>query len=493
MAGNPLFCTAPSPESVGISSRDILRFISQIETHQVAMHGFLFIRHQQLAAEAYWPSFHKDQLHRIYSASKSVVGLAVGCMVDEGEISLSDPVVRFFPDKIPNNVHPYLARTTIRDLLVMATPHTTNSYTIHDKDWTRTFFEMAPSHPPGTIFSYDTAATVVLGAIIERLSGLSLLDYLRPRLLDPISFSPNAWCIRTPGGISWGGSGILCTLRDLSRLALLCMNKGAWGGRQLISRQYMESATSRQIDTSHCPAGRNGYGYQIWTENDNGFSFRGKGSQLVLCWPERDFIFSCFADTQSEGHPSGTNSIVDAMQRTVYESLSDGALSEDPDGLAMLQDKISSLCWRPLPGRMTNDATSRINKVLYRMNSNPMGFSEMCFEFQHDEVTWLYTNGQGSNRLKLGIGRYTPGRFPQKGYFGAQIGVKTDQTYACLAAAMWAEQDKLNCRIYITDCYLGTLNMTFFFRGDEITVWMNKHAEWFLDEYQGFAVGRSAD
>jgi CubicO group peptidase (beta-lactamase class C family) len=493
MTGRHLMCSAPSPESAGISSRSVLRFIDRIEVKQVAMHGFLFVRGGQIAAEAYWPGFRQDQCHRIYSASKSIVGLAIGCMADEGKISLDDPVVSHVPDLVPDDVHPYLARTTIRDLLIMATPHTTNAYTLQDTNWARAFFERAPSHPPGTVFSYDTAATVVLGTIIERLSGLMLLDYLRPRLLGPIGFSRKACCIKTPEGTSWGGSGILCTLRDLARLALLCMNKGEWDGRRLISHQYIAEATSRQIDTSHCPAGRHGYGYQIWIDHEGGFSFRGMGSQLALCRPGRDFLFACFADTQGDGTPAGANAIVDAMQHSVYESLSDDALPEDPDGLAMLHERISSLCWRPLPGQAAVSMQAVVDNVLYRMEKNPMGITEMRFLFRKNDVTWLFTNGQGNHHIKLGIGWYAAGRFPQKGYYGMQIGVAADRPYACRATAMWAEPDKLNCRIYITDINLGTLNMTFTFRGAEVTVWMQRHAEWFLDEYQGYAVGSSAE
>lgn len=491
VTGRHLMCSAPSPESAGVSSRSVLRFIDQIEAKQVAMHGFLFVHGGQIAAEAYWPGFHQYQLHRIYSASKSFVGLAIGCMADEDQISLDDPVCRLLPELVPGDVHPYLTRATIRDLLIMATPHATNAYTLQDTNWARAFYEMAPSHPPGTVFSYDTAATVVLTTIIEKLSGVLLLDYLRPRLLDPIGFSRQSWCIKTPEGTSWGGSGILCTLRDLARVTLLCMNGGEWDGRCLISRQYIEQATSRQIDTSHCPAGRHGYGYQIWIDQE-GFSFRGMGSQLALCRPRREFLFACFADTQGDGSPSGANAIVDAMQQTVYESLTDSTLPEDPDGLAMLQDRISSLRWRPLAGLATAAAQQDIGGTLYRMDNNLMGITEMRFLFRKNDVTWLYTDGQGDHRIRMGIGWYAAGRFPNQGCFGAQIGVADERTFTCRATAMWAEPDKLNCRIYITDSYLGTLNLTFAFRGQEITIWMQRHAEWFLDKYQGYAIGRAA-
>src|SRR5690606_31951476 len=133
---------------------------------------------------------------------------------------------------------------------IMSTPNSANSYTRDDSDWAATFFQKEPSHPPGTIFSYDTSATVVLNTIVERISGVPFLEYMRPRLLDPIGFSENAWCIQTPEGTSWGGSGVICTLQDMAKLAYVCLNKGRWDGRQLISEEYIREATSKQIDTS---------------------------------------------------------------------------------------------------------------------------------------------------------------------------------------------------------------------------------------------------
>ena len=114
-------------------------------------------------------------------------------MIDEGKLKLDDKIVKFFKIKHLGTLHPYLAEATVRDLLMMATPHSTNSYTRNDDDWAATFFNKKPSHPPGTIFSYDTAATVILNTIVERISGVPFLEYMRDKLLDPIDFSKDAW------------------------------------------------------------------------------------------------------------------------------------------------------------------------------------------------------------------------------------------------------------------------------------------------------------
>ena len=188
-----MFQIASSPESVGIPSEAVLRFLERIDRNRICLHGFLLVRHGQVASEGYWAPFTPDRLHRMYSISKSFVSLAIGSLIGEGRLRLDDCVASFFPDKVPQDLHPWLAQATVRDLLMMATPHSENAYTRHDKDWAWCFFNKQPSHPAGTVFAYDTAATVVLNTIVERISGMPFLEYLRPRLLDPIGFSPDAW------------------------------------------------------------------------------------------------------------------------------------------------------------------------------------------------------------------------------------------------------------------------------------------------------------
>lgn len=226
MNSGEVFLPALSPESVGIPSSAILNFLERIDREQTCMHGFLLLRKGQIAAEGYWAPYSEYSMHRMYSVSKSFVSLAIGLMVDEGKINLNDKVVKFFEDKTSQDIHPYLAQTTIRDLLIMASPHTKTSYTRYDSDFAATFFNKEPSHPSGTIFNYDTSATVILNTIVERKSGMPFLEYMRGRLLDPIGFTKDAWCVKTPEGTSWGGSGVICKLKDMAKLAYVCMNKG---------------------------------------------------------------------------------------------------------------------------------------------------------------------------------------------------------------------------------------------------------------------------
>lgn len=485
MGSETLFTPAPAPESLGIPSGAILNFLQRIDRERINMHGFLLVRGNRIAAEGYWAPWSAARKHRMYSISKSFVALAVGLMIDEGKLTLDDRVGAYFPDKVPANLHGWLAASTVRDLLTMATAHSSTSYGRDDRDWVWTFFNKQPSHPPGTIFAYDTAATVVLTAIVERLAGKPFLDYMRPRFLDRIGFAADAWCVRTPEGGSWGGSGVICTLRDMTKVALACLNGGLWGTERVLPEGYVRAATAKQIDNSL--GGNDCYGYQIWCEKAGGFSFRGMGSQYAIALPAKDFLFTCIADTQ--GAPAGSP-IPDVMWEEIYPHLADGPLPEDPAAQAALADKIAGLTVLPLPGNATAPVATAVNGAWYALAENPMGITRLRLTFNGEQGTWEYTNGQGDNVLPFGLGRVVAGKFPQRNYFGAQIGVIPGLEYACLASAAWVDEQTLNLEVFITDNYLGGLRISFAFKGDEIGVFMTKQAEWFLDEYSGFAGGK---
>jgi len=489
MERTTLFTPAPSPESVGIPSQAILNFLQRIDAERINMHGFLLVRHNRIAAEGYWAPWSATRKHRMYSVTKSFVSLAIGLMIDEGTLTLDDRVANYFPDKVPETLHPWLAASTIHDLLTMATAHSSTSYTRDDPDWVWTFFNRPPSHPSGTIFAYDTAATVVLTAIVERRAGMPFLDYMRPRFLDRIGFSADAWCVRTPEGGSWGGSGAICTLRDLAKVALACMNGGMWGEETVLPSTYLRDATTKQIDNSL--RGHHGYGYQIWCERENGFSFRGMGSQYAICFPDKEFLFTCIADTQ--GAPAGSD-IPAVMWEELYPHLADAPLPEENDVHAALSSKIEELAILPIPGNLGSSVATTINGLWFALAENPMGITRMRLSFgssgSGNQGTWEYTNDQGDNLLHFGIGCMVPGKFPQRNYFGEQIGTVPGIAYDCLASAAWIDEETFNMEIYITDVHLGGLRISFAFKGDEIGIFMTKQAEWFLDEYSGFAGGK---
>lgn len=248
---------------------------------------------------------------RMYSVTKSLTGLAVGLLVDEGRVELDAPLASYFPDQAP--FHPFLAATTVRDALAMRGPHRSTTYKRFDGGWLESYFRVPPTHRPGAVFTYDTSGSYTLAALVERLTGGSLIDYLRPRVLDPLGASAGMRVLREDG-VSSGGSGLVCTPDDLSRLAALLLAGGRHGGVRLVSAGYLAQATAKHADTAIQAWGTQlsaGYGLQMWLPAAGGWLMFGLGGQLVFGDPARDLTIVITADTQA--CPGGDQELVDLV------------------------------------------------------------------------------------------------------------------------------------------------------------------------------------
>jgi CubicO group peptidase (beta-lactamase class C family) len=462
-----------SPEEVGVPSSAVIRFLDEVEQAEPCMHSLILVRQGKIFTEGYWRPFHRDKEHRLYSCTKSFVSIAVGFLIDEGKLSLEDRIVSFFPDKLPSEgVHPYIAETTIRHMLMMATPHDVTTYSrMQMDDWVATFFLCRPSHLPGTVFTYDTSSSHVLGALVERLSGQSFMEYLRIRLLDPLGFSPVTRCLTDPVGIAWGGSGIICRPVDFAKVALTCMQHGRFRTKQLIPEWYIREAVSRQIDCYL--SGRKGYGYQFWCLPHNGFAFLGMGSQVAVCLPDQDFLLVTTGDSLWQ---PGYQTLFDALWKHLFPCLCNETLPPDANNQSVLADRLSSLSIRTVSGRYGSPLTRKINGRQYRMYAdNQLGMEELSFTFHDQGGSMNFRKSTGQYRLDFGYGVNVMQAFP--GY-----------AYEAVVSGGWSDDGTLDICCYVIDEHLATLRMVIAFRGDTVTVRMQKASEIF-DEYSGFASG----
>ncbi len=481
-----------SPCEAGINPRDILSFLDDIADRKLMVHGMLLLRHGKVCAEGYWKPFTKNDFHRMYSVSKTFVSAAIGALIEEGKISLDSKVLPFFEDKLNGPADPWLADATIRDLLRMETPHSESTYGFEDPDWLATFFQHKPNHPAGTFFRYDTSGSYTLDVLVERLTGKTFLEYLKEKALLEIGFSPEAGCVEAPEGYAWGGSGVLCTTRDLARFALLVENDGLFEGRQLLPAWYLQEAKKKQIDNAvfgyTAPLSGHGYGYQIWRIFDNGYAFEGMGGQLAMVWPDKDLMAVFTSDMQ--GQPQDYNCLAEAFRYQIYNKLSD-EVAPDPEGEALLLKRLASLKPEPLDGQISVPFADEINGRRYLLGENKMGMTETSLSFDGDEGVWCYTTPRGPKELRFGLGKYVITEFPETHYSGTRIRRPSGKPYRCMCTAAWTEEKKLVLRVYVIDSYFGNLAVTFGFKGDELGLFMCKYAEDFMNEYDGMAAGRA--
>ncbi|MBQ6804006.1 MAG: serine hydrolase [Clostridia bacterium] len=482
-----------SPREAGLEEKWIRRFLYKMQYEGVNLHSVLLLRGNDIFFEKYWAPFDADKIHRMYSVTKSFVSMAVGCLIDEGKIALSDPIVKFFPDKLPENVPEFMQEQTIEHMLMMSTcqadGHSWFTPGVYDR--TKFYFAQKPDKPAGTNFHYDSNGSYILGALVERISGMKLLDYMKEKFLNRIGGFESAQMLETPDGVAWGDSALLCTPRALMNFAKLVMNLGAWDGEQLISRDYVANAIS--VKTTNNLEGsvhrnRYGYGYQIWRTNENSFSFNGMGSQFAICVPDKDFIFVCTADTQ-------LNSEVDnpAIFRAVFDELVHHLDGEEEHFNYDLQSEAQlsvSL------GEKESAFQQEVNGATFRCDENPMGIK--WFRLSWDEKNqgcFIYENAQGEKKLPFGMKENIFCKFPQLGYSNDNGNVHelNGFMYDCAVSAGWVEPQKLQLRVQIVDRYFGILIITFGFRKDGVVgVKMMKRAEDFLTEYNGWMSGRKA-
>lgn len=479
-----------TPAECGVPYESINAFIDELEARGIMMHGFALLRHDKIFAEGYFAPVDEKFLHRMYSTSKTYTSMAIGALIAEGKVSLDDPVYKYFPDKLPENLHPYIAEATVRHLLMMATPFDQETYGRFVPDWEYSFFNKPPQVRPGTRFIYDTCGTYMLDCIIERVTGKPFLEYLKDVCLREIGFSEDAWCIQSPDGHSWGGSGVLASLRDTVRFATLVKNRGVAHGKQLLPADYIDEATKYQIaNTTQYPhpdlLHGNGYGYQVWVTQCGGYAFLGMGCECAWILPEQGLVAVFIADTQ--GEPNYAD-VFEITKKHIVDNLCD-PYAPDEEAQARLSERLAGLKVPALRGAITSSVAQKVNGVEYSLFNNPMQMTSVSFEFNGEEGAMHYDTLRGKRTLPFGMAKNLFFEFPENHYYDYQINLPANRGLNSFASAEWINDNTLHIRVYILDNSLGNMHAYVTFEGDKISIAMSKVAEWFMDEYQGEAYG----
>jgi len=485
-----------TPEMAGIPSAEIKGLINYLNGNSFSIHSLLLMKGDKIYTEAYWKPFHRDFCHRQYSQTKSFVGIAVGLLLAEGKLSLDDRIADLFSDKMGDisDIPSELREQTVRDMLTMSTAGACeNWFKSSDTDRTHLYFSgRTKNRLPGTLWHYDSSGSQVLSSLVERLSGMSLLEYLRERLFSRTGGFESAEILKAPNGDSWGDSAMICTPRDMAIFATLLMKGGCWNGEQLIDESYVKDATGARVDNSEDYFGSVfglGYGYQIWMAPRGGFAFVGMGSQLTVVIPEKELIFVINSDTQ--GRQEAYDVIVNGYLSFIVDRMSDTPLPEDVESRAELCRIVDSLELFAVKGSEDSPIRGRINGATYICDKNPMGITEFSFAFNGDTGEFRYTNSQGSKVIPFGINKNVFGKFPQLGYsngVGREV-TRDGFMYNDAASLRFTGDNKLQLFVQIIDRYFGNLRATFAFKGEDAVCRFNSAAENFLEEYKGEAVG----
>ena len=483
------------PEECGISSASIERFIRTIEDRKIFTHNLIIAKGNNIIYENYWQPFNVDFLHRQYSVTKSIVALAVGFAEQDGLVDLDAPISRYFPEEAKGAKSELIKNQTVREMLTMTTSLVPRFwFADRCKDRVKYYFENASlenKRPSGTIFHYDSTGSFILCAMVERVTGKRFMDYMREKCFDKIGVSKEATCLDCPGGHSWGDSALICTARDLFRMARFTLNYGKWNGEQLLNEEFVRTATSKLVDNDRDFVYEHntlGYGYQIWRTYDNSFFFNGMGGQLAVCVPDKDLIMIYNGDNQGNNFNAKKN-VMDAFFDIIVRGEQD--LSNAEENQKSLADYSKTLCLAFLQGENTSPIQNKITGKTFRLEPNPMNIKWIRFTFNGLNSFMEYENKTGVKCLKFSFGSNTFDYFPEEGYsdlVGSEYA--PGNYYKMASSAAWVEPQKLAVHVMAIDKYFGRLAMIFGFK-DENTVGikMTPFAEDFFTEYDGYAAG----
>jgi CubicO group peptidase (beta-lactamase class C family) len=334
-----------TPEAQGISSAAILQFVEAAEQKLDALHSIMIVRHGQVVTEGWWAPYAANEPHALYSLSKSFTSTAVGLAISEGKFTVDDPVLKFFPDEAPAEPSANLKAMRVRDLLTMSTGHhqeAIDNFPYRDPDnVVRKFLALPVAHKPGTFFVYNTPATYMLSAIVQKVTGQSVLAYLGPRLFEPLGITNPQW-EASPQGVSMGGFGLSVRTEDIARFGQLYLRKGEWQKRQLVPAAWVEKATSRLASNGSNPSSdwEQGYGYQFW-QSRHGFRGDGAHGQFCLVLPQYDAVIAFTSGTRDMA------SVMNLAWEMLLPALKPAALPADAAAHKKLTAKLASLTLRP--------------------------------------------------------------------------------------------------------------------------------------------------
>ncbi|MET0243418.1 MAG: serine hydrolase [Flavitalea sp.] len=467
-----------TPEKEGVSSSAITKFLTAFQNSQNELHGFVFIRHGKVIAEAWAKPYGESLKHTLYSTSKSFTSTAIGFLVSEKKITVQDKVISFFPDKLPDTVSDNLKALTVQNLLTMSVGHEKDPSGVipPQNDWAKAFLATPIVNKPGSKFLYNSMATYMLSAIVQKVSGEKVIDYLEPRLFKPLGITNKDW--ETNGeDINTGGWGLRLSTRDMAKFGLLFLNKGKWNGKQIIPAAWIEEASSAHIKQKPDATPEElassewvqGYGYQFWRSRHNSYRADGAFGQYILVLPEQDAVIAINCET-----PDMQNEI-NLVWEYLKPAMGAKALPADPKALQAMVAAASNL--KVNPRQLKSESASKpagikfANKT-FTLNDNQNKLLSVTFNTTTNGLDVSIVSETGKSDLVFGDHKWLAGSTGIKGPSLTSHAVNSLQGLAPFKIAgeyAWVDDKTLELFIQYTES-AHRWNWTCHFDGDGIKI-----------------------
>ena len=382
------------PTQQAVSAKGLLRFLDRIARERIELHSLMLVRHGHVVAEGWWNPYRPDLSHRLFSLSKSFTSTAVGFAWAEGRLRVDDPVLSFFPEEDSPVARENMRGIEVRHLLMMGTGHVEDTSPklreLGGDNWVHGFFQCPVQREPGTHFVYNNGATYMLSAIVQRVTGQTLLDYLTPRLFRPLGIDHPTW-ESCPRGINRGYSGLKVTTEDIAAFGQLYLDHGRWRGEQLIPEAWVAEATKVQLANGTDPNSdwAQGYGYQFWRSRHGAYRGDGAYGQFCFVMPDQDAVLA-LTSGMSDMRP-----IFDVVWDELLPALATSPLSESPADLMVLEDRLQGLTLDDVPESLATSAVPRVQTPRRIITESTSGQEvAVTVEFATPDVMRLAVVGQ---------------------------------------------------------------------------------------------------
>jgi CubicO group peptidase (beta-lactamase class C family) len=462
-----------TPEAEGVDSTGLLRFVEALEKNVDAVHSIMLVRHGKVVAEGWWSPYQSGDLHVMYSVTKSFTSSAIGFAQQEGLLSINDTILSHFPDRAPAKPADNMKEMRIRDLLRMSTGHAKDpSPGVKDEKntaWVKAFLATDVEDKPGTHFLYNSAGSYVLGAIVQKVSGKTLEEYLRPRLFEPLGMDGPVWT-KSPEGVNLGDGGISLHTEDLAKFGLLYLQKGVWNGKQLLKREWVEAATSLQTASGGNPDSNwdAGYGYQFWQNKVTGFRADGAFGQFSFVLPKYDVVLAVTSGT------SNMASVMDTMWQNLLPALRDQPLPANPKALDTLKTKLGALELKSQQGNPSSSRSAAVSGKVYQFPDNELGIRSASLNFAGDTPHIAFEDADGKHDIACGVGHWVRGRTS----YQKRISNPYDTREQGIAGSCgWTDDATFTAKL----CFHQTpytLTQKFVFEGDKLSIDTEHNLRW---------------
>lgn len=399
-----------TPEVQGISSAAILDFVQAADQQVDAMNSFMLLRHGRVVAEGWWSPYAAEIPHSMYSLSKSFTSTAVGLAVAEGKLSVNDEILKFFPDEAPANPGNNLKEMRVRDLLTMSTGQHAEDVAKFSFDsiepLVQLFLSLPVAHKPGTYFWYNTPATFMESAVVQKVTGQTVFDYLKPRLFEPLGIENPTWEMKQQ--YTFGGSGLHIRTEDIARFGQLYLQKGTWHGKQLVPAAWIETATARQTSNGSNPASDwdQGYGYNFWRCRHNVYRGDGAFGQFCIVMPDQDAVVAITSGTRD------MQGVLNLVWDKLLPALQSKPLDADAAADKKLEQTLAGLTLHPQLGSAAPGPAAKWSGKTFTFPANNQKIESVALEFGEAAVPAtlaIRCNGV-EQRIACGNGTWIKGR-----------------------------------------------------------------------------------